>query len=50
MKLLFSKAGKLKKGYSQQDFILDYENSSITREVIERVAYVVANKLHIGFF
>ena len=44
-----SLAEKLKTSRSQLDRILDPENSSITLEVLERVAHAVGKKLHIGF-
>ncbi len=44
-----SLAEKLKTSRSQLDRILDPENSSITLEVLERVAHAVGKKLHISF-
>jgi DNA-binding Xre family transcriptional regulator len=44
-----SLAGKLKTSRSQLDRILDPENSSVTIEVLERVAHAVGKKLHIEF-
>ena len=44
-----SLASKLKTSRSQLDRILDPENSSITIEVLERVAHAVGKKLHIEF-
>jgi len=44
-----SLASKLKTSRSQLDRILDPENSSITLEVLERVAHAVGKKLHIEF-
>ena len=44
-----SLAAKLKTSRSQLDRILDPENSSITIEVLERVAHAVGKKLHIEF-
>ncbi len=42
-------AQKLKTSRSQIDRILDPENSSITLEVLERVAHAVGKNLHIEF-
>jgi DNA-binding Xre family transcriptional regulator len=44
-----SLAKKLKTSRSQLDRILDPENTSITIDVLERVAYAVGKKLHIEF-
>jgi DNA-binding Xre family transcriptional regulator len=44
-----SLAAKLKTSRSQLDRILDPENSSVTIEVLERVAHAVGKKLHIEF-
>ena len=44
-----SLAKKLHTSRSQLDRILDPDNSSITLEVLERVAYAVGKKLHIEF-
>jgi len=44
-----SLAAKLKTSRSQLDRILDPDNSSITIEVLERVAHAVGKKLHIEF-
>jgi len=44
-----SLASKLRTSRSQLDRILDPENSSITIEVLERVAHAVGKKLHIEF-
>jgi len=44
-----SLASKLKTSRSQLDRILDPENSSITIEVLERIAHAVGKKLHIEF-
>ena len=42
-------AKKLQTSRSQLDRILDPNNSSITLDVLERVAYAVGKKLHIEF-
>lgn len=42
-------AKKLETSRSQLDRILDPENTSITIEVLERVAHAVGKKLQIGF-
>ena len=42
-------AEKLKTSRSQLDRILDPENTSITIEILERVAHAVGKKLNIGF-
>lgn len=42
-------AKKLATSRSQLDRILDPENTSITIEVLERVARAVGKKLHVGF-
>ena len=42
-------AKKLETSRSQLDRILDSENTSITIEVLERVAHAVGKKLQIGF-
>ncbi|WP_428356574.1 helix-turn-helix domain-containing protein [Methyloprofundus sp.] len=44
-----SLAKKLQTSRSQLDRILDPNNSSITLDVLERVAYAVGKKLHIEF-
>lgn len=44
-----SLAEKLKTSRSQLDRILDPENSSITLEVLERVAHAVGKNLRIEF-
>lgn len=44
-----SLANKLKTSRSQLDRILDPENTTITIEVLERVAHAVGKKLHIEF-
>lgn len=44
-----SLAKKLQTSRSQLDRILDPDNSSITLDVLERVAYAVGKKLHIEF-
>ena len=44
-----SLAAKLKTSRSQLDRILDPNNSSVTIEVLERVAHAVGKKLHIEF-
>ena len=44
-----SLAKKLQTSRSQLDRILDPNNSSITLEVLERVAYAIGKKLHIEF-
>ncbi len=44
-----SLAKKLSTSRSQLDRILDPENTSITIEVLERVAHAVGKKLHVGF-
>ena len=44
-----SLANKLQTSRSQLDRILDPNNSSITLDVLERVAYAVGKKLHIEF-
>jgi len=44
-----SLAKKLETSRSQLDRILDPENTSITIEVLERVAHAVGKKLQIGF-
>ena len=44
-----SLAQKLKTSRSQLDRILDPENSSITLDVLERVAHAVGKNLHIEF-
>ena len=44
-----SLAAKLKTSRSQLDRILDPDNSSVTIEVLERVAHAVGKKLHIEF-
>ena len=44
-----SLANKLRTSRSQLDRILDPENTTITIEVLERVAHAVGKKLHIGF-
>jgi len=44
-----SLASKLKTSRSQLDRILDPENSSVTIEVLERVAHAVGKKLRIEF-
>jgi len=44
-----SLAAKLQTSRSQLDRILDPENSSITIEVLERVAHAVGKKLRIEF-
>jgi len=44
-----SLAKKLQTSRSQLDRILDPNNSSITLDVLERVAYAVDKKLHIEF-
>lgn len=44
-----SLAKKLKTSRSQLDRILDPENTTITIEVLERVAHAVGKKLHIEF-
>jgi len=44
-----SLAKKLQTSRSQLDRILDPNNSSITLDVLERVAYAVGRKLHIKF-
>ena len=42
-------AEKLKTSRSQLDRILDPDNTSITIELLERVAHAVGKKLHIEF-
>ncbi|QEP45017.1 Fis family transcriptional regulator [Ectothiorhodospiraceae bacterium BW-2] len=44
-----SLAEKLKTSRSQLDRILDPENTSVTIEILERVAHAVGKKLHIEF-
>jgi len=44
-----SLANKLKTSRSQLDRILDPENTTISIEVLERVAHAVGKKLHIEF-
>jgi DNA-binding Xre family transcriptional regulator len=44
-----SLANKLKTSRSQLDRILDPENTTITIEVLERVAHAVGKKLYINF-
>jgi DNA-binding Xre family transcriptional regulator len=44
-----SLAEKLKTSRSQLDRILDPENTSVTIELLERVAHAVGKKLHIEF-
>ena len=44
-----SLAKKLQTSRSQLDRILDPNNSSITLDILERVAYAVGKKLHIEF-
>ena len=44
-----SLANKLKTSRSQLDRILDPDNTTITIEVLERVAHAVGKKLHIEF-
>lgn len=44
-----SLAKKLQTSRSQLDRVLDPNNSSITLDVLERVAYAVGKKLHIEF-
>ena len=44
-----SLAKRLQTSRSQLDRILDPDNSSITLDVLERVAYAIGKKLHIEF-